>query len=130
MHGESSTSTMAQTSPSERREFLRLDYRRPLKFRLVQGSSDDVNLATTSNISPSGVLFKSKILPKIASILWMNLDIKTLQICRDIENRVLVHNNGILGRVVRIDEDRETDSYRIGVCFVTRDDSEKRAFAN
>jgi len=107
-------------SPSDRREFFRLDFRGPVKFRLVQHPRNDLLLGTTANVSQSGVLFRSKVLPKIASILWMNMDLRTLQICQEIEKRALVHNNGILGRVVRVEEDRETDTYRIGVCFVTK----------
>ena len=105
---------------SNRREYLRLDYRHPVKFKVVDDAGP-VRLGTTANVSESGVLFSSSILPKIASILWMDMDLRTLKICKEIEKKAVVHRKGILGRVVRIEENPATDAYNVGVCFVTQD---------
>lgn len=112
-------------SPQNRREYFRLDYRRPVKFRVIEDSpeSGEVRLGTSANVSESGILFSSSVIPKIASILWMDMDLRTLKICKEIEKRAVVYQKGLLGRVVRLEQDPETDAYNIGVCFVTQDTS-------
>ena len=107
----------------EKREFFRLDFSAPLKFKSYEPEQPQSE-ATTKNISQSGVLFQTKTNPPaISSILWMDLDIRTLKICREIETRALVFNNGILGKVVRLEENpRSGDAYDVGVCFLTRED--------
>lgn len=108
----------------ERREYFRLDYRHPVKFRMLdEERPGSVRLGTTANVSETGVLFSSSVLPKIASILWMDMDLRTLKICKEIEKRAVVYEKGLLGRVVRLEEDPTTDTYNIGVCFVTQDTS-------
>ena len=116
-----------------RREFFRIPYTAPLEFRaypadksekLTQRAVAAPTKATSENISSSGVLFQvQKTPPKLSSVLWMNLDIRTLKICREIENRALIFNNGILGRVVRVEEDpQKVNVYNVGVCFLTQDE--------
>jgi hypothetical protein len=108
---------------AERRAFFRLDWRHPVKFRLIQNSEDEVRLATTSNISASGILFQSRFVVPPSSVLWMDLDWRTLRICREIEDRALVFEKGLLGRVVRVEENPEDrGTYEIGVCFMRRGD--------
>jgi hypothetical protein len=111
-------------SAQDRREYFRLDFRHPVKFKMIDGSeAGPVRLGTTSNVSETGVLFSSSVLPKIASILWMDMDLRTLKICKEIEKRAVVYQKGLLGRVVRLEEDPASDSYNVGVCFVTQDTS-------
>jgi c-di-GMP-binding flagellar brake protein YcgR len=106
----------SQTS-MEKREFFRLDYEKPLKFKSAK--SDETIKAKSQNISASGILFSTqKNPPKLSSILWMDLDIRTLKICQEIENRALMVNNGLVGRVVRVEE--EGGTYNVGVCFLTQ----------
>lgn len=115
--------TPAPKTP-DRREYFRLDFRHPVKFRMIEGDSEGpVRLGTTANVSETGVLFRSSVLPKIASILWMDMDLRTLNICKEIEKRAVVYQRGLLGRVVRLEQDPGTDAYNIGVCFVTQDTS-------
>lgn len=108
----------------ERREFFRVEYRNAVKFRQLQDPQNDLKLGTTENISQSGLLFKSRVLPPLSSILWMDLDLRTLKICQEIESRALVYDKGLLGRVVRVEEDpEETKVYNVGVCFIRKDES-------
>ncbi len=104
-----------------RREFLRLDYRSSIKFKTIQKNRINVALGTVDNVSESGLLFTSNIVPEIANILWLSLDLKTLDICREIESNVLMDHGGILGRVVRLEENRGAGNYRIGIYFLTND---------
>ncbi len=117
--------TRKSSKPSpDRREYFRLDFRHPVKFRMIEEEgSDAVRLGTTANVSETGVLFASSIMPKISSILWMDMDLRTLKICKEIEKRAVVYQKGLLGRVVRLEEDPIEGRYNVGVCFVTQDTS-------
>ena len=115
----------APKSSPDRREYFRMDFRRPVKFRVIEDNEGEaeVRLGTTANISETGILFSSSVLPRIASIVWMDMDLRMLKLCKEIEKRAVVYQKGLLGRVVRLEEDTRTDSYKIGVCFVTQDTS-------
>lgn len=107
----------------ERREFFRIDFRNPVKFRHFEQSEAGPRLGTIENVSVSGILFKSRMLPPISTVLWMDLDLRTLKICQEIEALAVVREKGILGRVVRVEEDPEERLvYNIGVCFLRKDD--------
>ena len=118
----------------EKREFFRLNFSGAFKFKSFQPESLETQ-ADTKNISQSGVLFQTKTNPPaISSILWMDLDVRTIKICQEIENRALVFSNGILGKVVRVEENpRSSNAYDVGVCFLTREQqnsSEVQAILN
>lgn len=116
---------MSAKSSQDRREYFRVDFRRPVKFRMIEDGQEagDLRLGTSANVSETGILFSSSVMPKIASILWMDMDMRTLKICKEIEKRAVFFQKGLLGRVVRLEEDPQTDTYNIGVCFVTQDTS-------
>ena len=123
---------------SERREFFRLNYKTPIQFKSYEGKElrKTAKLVgpldgTTRNISQNGVLFQTEENPpQLSSIVWMNLDMRTLKICQEIEAKALIFNNGVLGKVVRVEEDTENNNaYDVGVCFLRkeqRDSSEVR----
>ena len=118
-------------SRPERREFFRLDYKTRVKFQPYrsQGAVHNARAADGSldgsakNISQNGVLFQTdQHPPQISSIVWMSMDMRTLKICQEIECRVFVLNNGLLGKVVRVEEDPEKgERYDVGVCFLRKD---------
>lgn len=122
--------------PSDRRKFFRVNLSELLEFKALPEkneteSSDKAGLfpGISKNISPSGVLFETykKNPPKLSTILWLNLDFRALNICQEIEKQALVVKNGVLGRVVRIEENPKNDQlYDVGVCFLTRDQSDSR----
>ena len=61
----------------------------------------------------------------------MSLDIRTLKICQEIEKRAIILNDGLLGRVVRVEEDiKNTKVYDVGVCFLTQDQRNTREVQN
>ena len=102
----------------ERREFFRVPYTSSLRYKAYAEKGSN---GTAQNISESGILFQTEQEPpKLSSIVWLNLDIRTLKICQEIESKALIFNNGILGKVVRVEEDSEK-SYDVGVCFLRKD---------
>ena len=54
-------------------------------------------------------------------ILWLSFDRATLTICEDLEKRVMVYQNGILGKVVRITS-KQDGLYDVGIKFITREE--------
>lgn len=119
-------------SKAERREFLRIGFKTPVRFKTYAPEHTPVNRvaeATSKNISQSGILFQtqSAVPPQVSTILWMDLDLRTLRICQEIESRALVMGNGLLGKVVRIEEDPSAEgTYDVGVCFLTQDQKADR----
>ncbi len=127
---------MEAQDTQDRREFFRINFSTPLQFKAYSvdeksKSSKSLDSATrgiSQNVSQSGILFHTKTNPPaLSSLVWLNLDIRTLKICQEIENRALVLNNGLVGRVVRVEEDNHThNSYDVGVCFLTNEERGNR----
>lgn len=118
----------------ERREFFRLNFSTPLQFKsysaekVTAKTGESAGRGTSENLSQSGILFNTKNHPpQLSSIVWLNLDMRTLQICREIESRALILNNGVLGRVVRVEEDTaHQNTFDVGVCFLTKEQKNSR----
>lgn len=117
---------------NNKREFFRINVETPLEFvnftsRGQEHQKTALMEGVSKNISQSGLLFHTEAKPpKISSILWMNLDIRTLKICQEIEDRALLFNDGLVGRVVRVEEDVLNNIYNVGVCFLTQDQKNNR----
>ncbi len=115
-----------------RREFFRLKFNTPVEFKSYSPKTDKKPAftpvqGTTQNVSQSGILFQTGMNPpQLSSILWMNVDLRTLKICQEIESRAIVFQSGVLGRVVRVEEDPKDGSYDIGVCFLTQEQRDSR----
>ena len=113
----------------EKREFLRVDYETPLNFKVLKedklSSKSDVH---ARNVSACGLLFRTSTeasIPSLSSIVWVELDPKMMNICAEIEDDLVIHKNGVYGRVVRIAEGEPGKSYDIGVCFLRKKDMSK-----
>lgn len=106
----------------ERRNFVRLDYSVPFACKVCKKETISKLLeGYTSDISQGGVLCHIKDKVKEGDILWLSFDRSALIICTEIDKRSLIYQNGIIGKVVRI-EDLEDNSYDVGVQFVTREE--------
>jgi len=119
---------MPESMDKERREFFRYDYDKPLSYKTVKTSKtvkfpSDLYNAISRNLSASGLLFltHTKDVPGISSLLAIDLDYKTINICREIEEQALVSNNKLIGKVVRI-EDNDDGTCGVGVAFVKKTD--------
>ena len=109
----------------ERREFFRYRHVENASFREITPSDhaiSDLADAVTKNLSASGMLFTSKYPPRLSSIIVLDVDYRTTRICEEIEERALISNNRLLGKVVRI-EDNDNGSYDIGVAFIKKSDT-------
>jgi len=115
---------MEKYREKERRQFLRYDFEKPFRYSVIdafgsKGSLGKILEAFSKNISASGILFTTREAPKIASLLVLDVDYRTLRICQEVENHILIINNKLVGKVVRI-EDNEDGLCGVGVAFVTK----------
>jgi PilZ domain len=113
---------MEDNIQDERRKFGRLGYSVPLGFKICKKETISKLCAGYSvNISQSGIScnIREKVNPD--DILWLSFDRATLDFCRELEKRVLIYQNGIIGNVIRV-EPEETNSYNIGIKFITREE--------
>ena len=118
---------MENIPPSdEQREFLRVDYEKVLNFKVLKGNKlIGKNDVFSRNVSACGLLFRTaneSAVPALSSIVWVELDEKLMNICSEIEHDLIIHNNGIFARVVRIAEGEPGKSYDVGVCFLRKKD--------
>lgn len=116
------------------RKFQRVEYTGPITFKSYSPVSEQFNYqedfsaeGASKNICPGGICFKSdRRPPKSSSVLWMNLDVKTvkaLTLCLEAGQRPLAFENGLLGKIAHIEEDPESKAFSIGVSFVTKFDA-------
>ncbi|MEI6631634.1 MAG: PilZ domain-containing protein [bacterium] len=114
-----------QYTGSERRQFMRLDYVTPLDYKVCKKETITKLLqGYTSNVSKTGLLCTIKQRVEPEDILWLVFDRDTLNVCQDIEKSSLVYQNGIIGKVVRV-ELKEDNTYRVGIHFITREEKPK-----
>jgi hypothetical protein len=108
----------------DRREFFRYKHEEPVHYKVLnQSAGDAVSVkfmdAVSKNLSISGVLFTSSYLPEISSLVIIDLDTRTSNICKEIEKRALMVGDKMIGKVVRI-EDSGDGQYDVGVAFVKK----------
>lgn len=111
----------AYTGP-ERREFVRLDYIAPLAYKICKKETVTKLLkGYTTDISQAGLLCNIKEKVKPEDILWLSFDRATLSICEEVEKNCLIYQNGIVGKVVRI-EPKPDQTFNVGLKFIVREE--------
>jgi len=115
---------MAGYNQKDRREFFRYTCEKPVQYKILP-SNDKKNPASkfisgvSKNLSASGMMFTSNLIPDISSIVTLKLDYRTTNICCEIEENALVVDNILVGKVVLI-EDNDDGSYNVGVAFLKK----------
>jgi len=114
--------TEQSQSGYERRQFIRLDYVTPLAYKVCKEETLSKLLqGYTCNISQAGLLCTIRMKVSAGDILWLAFDRGTLGICTDLEKRTFVYQNGIIGKVIRV-EAKGQDTYSVGIQFFTREE--------
>lgn len=110
----------------ERRKFLRLSYKKPLNYRVLSVPKDDNPVSSlvdgvSKNLSASGIYFLTDIkkMPKLNSVIAIDVDYKTATICREVEKQAVIKENKILAKVVHAEEKKDGNC-GIGASFITR----------
>lgn len=108
------------TSFAERREFVRINCAGPLAYKVCKKETITKLLeGYTYNISENGLLCNVAQNVKLEDILWLSFDRGVLSICEEMEKRVFIYQNGVIGKVVRV-ESKGCDNYDVGIKFITR----------
>lgn len=106
----------------ERRQFLRLDYVTPLAYKVCKKETiRKILQGYVSDISQTGVLCNIGHKVNKDDILWLSFDRSTLSICKDLERNSLIYQNGVVGKVIRV-EHKPDNTYNVGVRFITREE--------
>lgn len=106
----------------ERRKFIRLDYIYPLAYKVCKKKTIHQLLqGYSANISQSGLFCNIESKVKKNDILWLSFDRDTLSICEGIEKRSVIYQGGIIGKVVRIKNNRD-GTRNVGIQFITREE--------
>lgn len=109
----------------EKREFLRHAHEKPVHYKILDLNRNPQKTpqlvdAVSKNLSASGILFSSKKMPDISSLLMLDLDYRITRICKEIEENALIVDNKLFGKVVRIEDNGS--GYDIGVAFIKKFD--------
>ena len=111
-------------SGPEKREYVRLEYSKPLAYKVCkQETLTKIFEGYTVNVSQIGLLCNLKDKVKIDDILWLSFDRNILIICKEVEKRSMIYQNGVIGKVVRVNND-PNGSFDVGVKFLTREEKE------
>lgn len=96
-------------SGPERRQFVRLDYITPVAFKVCKKSTiSKLFQGYSMDISRAGLMCNIKDKVKKDDIVWLSFDRTTLTICEDLEKRSLIYQNGVVGKVVRVEHKKKT----------------------
>jgi hypothetical protein len=106
----------------DRREFVRLEYSKPLAYKVCKAEIiSKLFNGYTMNVSQTGLLCNIRDQVKVEDILWLSFDKSVLHICTDVEKNSLIYQNGIIGKVVRV-ENNPDGTFHVGVKFFTREE--------
>ncbi|MFA5311572.1 MAG: PilZ domain-containing protein [Candidatus Omnitrophota bacterium] len=107
---------------SGRRLFSRIDFAAPLAYKVCNKETlSKILQGYTSNISEAGMLCNIREAVNPDDILWLSFDRGTLGMCEELEKRALIYQNGVIGKVVRI-QSRGYDNFDVGIKFITREE--------
>ena len=107
---------------SERRTGVRISCQTPLTFKVCKEETiSKIMAGYTQNISPDGLRCNISDNVPIGCVLWLKLDKDALILCEEIEKKSVILQQGILGKVIWV-EKQNTDSYDIGLQFITREE--------
>jgi len=116
-----------EKSKSGERSYLRIPITMSVEFNIC--STDlltDLHLASSRNVSQTGICFSTTSQPQIDSIIKVKTDLAILAQCIQIENMLFELGGCILGKVVWArpapDDPNRTD---VGVAFIKIEDAEK-----
>ncbi len=106
----------------ERRQFIRLEHSAPLALKVCKEKTiSNLLEGYTADISQAGLLCNVNEKVDKGDILWLSFDRSTLSICEEMEKRSFIYQNGVIGKVARV-EKKDNGSYDVGVQFITREE--------
>jgi len=106
----------------ERRQFVRLEHSVPLAYKICKKETiTKLMQGYTGNVSSVGILCNIKQKVEKDDVLWLSFDRSTLHFCEELEKKSLIYQNGVIGKVARIDN-RADGTFNVGVQFLIREE--------
>ncbi len=106
----------------ERRKFIRLDFVTPVACKVCNPKTIEKLLkGYTVNVSVSGLLCRMTVPVKQDDVVWLSFDRSTLSVCQEMEQNCFIYQNGVIGKVVRVDPVKDGECH-VGVQFITREE--------
>ncbi|MFH1360823.1 MAG: PilZ domain-containing protein [Candidatus Omnitrophota bacterium] len=107
--------------PLERRTAIRLPCKTLLTYKVCKESTVEKILeGYTNNISEDGLRCNLPEDVPVGCTLWLRLDRDALAQCEEIEKRAVIIQQGILGKVIWVDQ-IDQGEFDVGVQFLTRE---------
>jgi len=108
----------------ERRNYQRQEFSIPLGYKVCKRETVDKLLAGYSvDISHSGLLCNIKDKVNKDDLIWLSFSRDTLDFCQELEKKVFIYQNGIIGNVTRVDQDTQ-GAYNVGIRFIKREEKD------
>jgi c-di-GMP-binding flagellar brake protein YcgR len=106
----------------ERRQYIRLAYKKPLMYKVCKKTTiSKILQGYTRNISNSGLMCNLREPVPKGGILWLRLDSGVLELCKEIEKKSVIIQQGVLGKVIW-QKKVSNFSYDTGIRFITREE--------
>lgn len=106
----------------ERRRFPRTECISPLAYKVCKKETLTKLLhGYTVDVSQSGMLCRINEKVNTDDILWLAFDKAILDVCKELENKCFIYQNGVIGRVARVEKDKD-DIYMVGINFITSEE--------
>jgi hypothetical protein len=106
----------------EKREYIRINISKPIAYKVCKSETlSKLFEGYTVNISEAGLLCTISDKVNLQDIMWLSFDRSVLIACEEIERRSLIYQNGVIGKVVRIDG-KDNGLFDVGVRFLTREE--------
>ncbi len=108
----------------DKRTTVRITCQTPLVYKICKEETISALMAGyTQDVSPGGIRCTVTEKIPIGCILWLKLDKDALMSCEEIEKNAVILQQGILGKVVWVNENPDY-SQEIGLRFVTREEKD------
>ena len=115
-----------QERERNRREYPRVPYEKPMQFTIcLAGKADDLYEGFSLNISQSGMLFSTKHVIPLSSIIVFETDIDTLSKCIAVESQLFYIQDYLFGKVVRLFRHHDSDYSTIGLNFIKQHEEQR-----
>ena len=115
----------------ERRGYARLSIDHPLRFKILNPVFlQEFQIGKAKNISQNGLLFKTVAPPPRKSYILIELDKKTLKEFIAEDQKLVVIEHKIMGKVMRTHLNLENGLFEIGARFVHLSDKDSKEIEN
>jgi hypothetical protein len=106
-----------------RRSYPRVPFEHSVRFLLCSHQRESVtHEGHSENVSQAGMLFRSKVLPPLSSLILIDTYFDDLMRCIDLDQLLMTSFRNVLAKVVQISHEKKKDFFNIGISFVRKEE--------